>query len=309
MKTVMAQTQLANAPIFDPNAAKNLKAFNDELTKMHDRSLDISGVFAGQLATGFLAATANMEALKGQIKIVGDSFVTLGPLAQKFNQAMLQVQAQQVIQSTLPAWQQFELQVQKNTTALQALGLTSQQIAVINQQAALNAGVAWQNAAQSIATSLAAGFAGFAQKNKEFAGIAKAAAIAEAIANTYLAATKALAAYPPPFGEIAAAASVVAGLGMVAKIQAQQFAKGGSFMVPGGRNSRDNQMVPLALSAGERVDITPASYAGNNGGRAQRIELAGIGPRDLFTGTMLRDLVDALNQGQRDGYRLKFAER
>ena len=191
----------------------------------------------------------------------------------------------------------------------QALGLTSQQIADINQKAALNAGVAWQNAAQSITSSLAAGFAGFAAKNKEFAGIAKAAAIAEAIANTYLAATKALAAYPPPFGEIAAAASVVAGLGMVAKIQAQQFAKGGSFMVPGGRNSRDNVMVPLALSGGERVDVTPSGQAGARGGRPREVILNGIGPRDFFTGDMLRGLVEALNQGERDGYRLKFAER
>ena len=160
-----------------------------------------------------------------------------------------------------------------------------------------------QNAAQSITSSLAAGFAGFAAKNKEFAGIAKAAAIAEAIANTYLAATKALAAYPPPFGEIAAAASVVAGLGMVAKIQAQTFAKGGSFMVPGGSNSRDSHMVPLALSSGERVDITPSGQA--RAGSAREITLKGVGPRDLFTGDMLRGLFDALNAGQRDGYRIK----
>lgn len=308
MKAALAQTQLANAPAFDPEAAKKLKAFNDELKKLHDQALDTSGIFAGQLAPGFLAATANMDALKGQITIIGDQFVRLGPLAQQFNQAMLQLQGQQVIQQTLPAWQQFEQQVIRNTLALQSLGLTSEQIAAINQKAALNAGLAWENAAQSITSSLAAGFAGFAQKNKEFAGIAKAAAIAEAVANTYLAATKALAAYPPPFGQIAAAAAVVAGLGMVAKIEAQQFAKGGSFKVPGGISGVDSHLVPLALSPGERVDVTPASAMRDRGG-GREITLSGIGPRDLFTGTMLRDLVEALNQGHRDGYRLKLGER
>ena len=82
MKTVLAQKQLADAPIFDPNAAKNLKAFNDELTKMHDRALDISGAFAGQLAPGFLAATANMEALKGQITQTGGGFVDTQPASE-----------------------------------------------------------------------------------------------------------------------------------------------------------------------------------------------------------------------------------
>lgn len=303
-----AAKALADAPKFDPDAAKKLKQFNDELQKMRDRALDISGAFAGQLAPGFLAATANMEALKGQITIVGDTLVKLGPQAQAFNQAMQQVAGQQLIASTLDPWQQFEIQIKNNTAALTALGLTSQQIADINEKAAQRAGVGWQNATQDILTNAANGFAAFAQKNKEFAGIAKGLAIAEAIFNTYLAATKALAAYPPPFGEIAAAASVVAGLGMVAKISAQQFATGGSFKVPGGISGVDSHVMPLALSPGERVDVTPSSAVRDNRGGGREIILNGIGPRDLFTGTMLRDLVDALNQGQRDGYRLKVAE-
>ena len=68
-------------------------------------------------------------------------------------------------------------------------------------------------------------------------------------------------------------------------------------------------MVPLALSGGERVDVTPSGQAGARGGRPREVILNGIGPRDFFTGDMLRGLVEALNQGERDGYRLKFAER
>jgi hypothetical protein len=113
---------------------------------------------------------------------------------------------------------------------------------------------------------------------------------------------------PWPFNLAAAAITVAAGLGYVAKIAATSFATGGSFMVPGGISGTDNQLVPLALSSGERVDITPAGQVRDGGGRAMRVELSGIGPRDLFTGSMLRELVNGLNQAHRDGYRLKFAE-
>ena len=42
--------------------------------------------------------------------------------------------------------------------------------------------------------------------------------------NTYAAATKALAAYPPPFGFIAAGAAIGMGLAQVAQIRSQQYA-------------------------------------------------------------------------------------
>jgi SLT domain-containing protein len=42
--------------------------------------------------------------------------------------------------------------------------------------------------------------------------------------NTYMAATKALAAYPPPFGFIAAGAAIGMGLAQVAQIRSQQYA-------------------------------------------------------------------------------------
>jgi hypothetical protein len=66
-------------------------------------------------------------------------------------------------------------------------------------------------------------------------------------------------------------------------------------------------MIPLALSSGERVDITPSGQLCNDSPPPE-IVLSGIGPRDLFTGDMLRGLFDALNSGQRDGYRIKAVE-
>ena len=54
-------------------------------------------------------------------------------------------------------------------------------------------------------------------------GIGKGMAIAQAVVDTYAGANKALAAYPPPFGAIAAAIVVATGLANVAKITATKF--------------------------------------------------------------------------------------
>ena len=59
--------------------------------------------------------------------------------------------------------------------------------------------------------------------NKKAFEAAKAFNIANAVMNTYLGATKALAMYPPPFNFIAAAAVVASGLAQVAAIRSQSF--------------------------------------------------------------------------------------
>jgi hypothetical protein len=72
-------------------------------------------------------------------------------------------------------------------------------------------------------------FAGKSKKAQEKAfKVQKGIRIAEAVIDTYKAASSALATYPPPFGAIAAGASIAMGLANVAKIKAQQFEGGGS---------------------------------------------------------------------------------
>ena len=66
-------------------------------------------------------------------------------------------------------------------------------------------------------------FSALGAQNKKAFEIAKAFNIANAIMNTYMAATKALATYPPPFNFIAAAAAVGMGLAQVAQIRSQQY--------------------------------------------------------------------------------------
>jgi Phage-related minor tail protein len=140
------------------------------------------------------------------------------------------------------------------------------------------------------------------QKNKELFAIGKAFAIAEAVMNTYVAANKALAAYPPPFSFIAAAAAVAAGIANVIKIQSTKMpsaAAGGSFRVPGGMMGVDTGIFPMKLAPGELIDVTPASQAAGGGDRT--LNIPAINSRDFFTGDTVRDMVAAIDQWMKDG--------
>lgn len=80
---------------------------------------------------------------------------------------------------------------------------------------------------QFMADNASTFFSSLAAMDKKYARLAKAAAIVQAIINTYQGATKALASYPPPFNFIAAAATVAAGFAQVAAIRAQPAQRGG----------------------------------------------------------------------------------
>src|SRR4029078_3321478 len=67
-------------------------------------------------------------------------------------------------------------------------------------------------AAAGIPPPLSTAFKEASELNKGYAGAAKAAAIAEATVNTYVAATKALASVPPPFHYAAGGAGAGGGL-------------------------------------------------------------------------------------------------
>jgi hypothetical protein len=78
-------------------------------------------------------------------------------------------------------------------------------------------------AAMGMTSELGNIFGQLGQYNKRAFQAAKAFNIANAIMNTYLGATKALAMFPPPFNFIAAAGVVAAGLAQVAAIRSQTY--------------------------------------------------------------------------------------
>lgn len=105
-------------------------------------------------------------------------------------------------------------------------------------------------------------------ENSKIAAIGKAAAITQAVINTYQSATAAYASMAgipyvgPALGAAAAAAAVVAGMANVAQIRSQPvgFMTGGEFTV-GGSGGADSQMVAFRASPGEKVAVqTPEQY-------------------------------------------------
>lgn len=76
-------------------------------------------------------------------------------------------------------------------------------------------------------------------------------------------------------------------------------ATGASYLVPGGSMGVDTKLVPLALSPGEQVDITPASQVGAGGDKY--LLIPAIDPRDFFTGDTVRHMVASIDQWMRDG--------
>jgi tape measure domain-containing protein len=113
-------------------------------------------------------------------------------------------------------------------------------------------------------------FTELGKHNKAAFQAAKAFNIANAIMNTYMGATKALATYPPPFNFIGAAAVVAAGLAQVATIRSQQYSgravggpvSGGQSYIVGEAGPEIFQpqgagrIVPNSQIGGEPVNVT-----------------------------------------------------
>jgi hypothetical protein len=105
------------------------------------------------------------------------------------------------------------------------------------------------------------------QFSKDAFYAAKAFSIAQAIINTYEGATKALAAYPPPFNFIAAAATVASGLAQVQQIRSQQppsSARALGGQVRGGESYVVGERGPEVLTMGTNGRIIPNDKLGGS---------------------------------------------
>lgn len=138
-------------------------------------------------------------------------------------------------------------------------------------------------------------------KSREMFEIGKAAAIGQALINTYQSATGAYAAlsgipYVGPFlGAAAAAAAIVAGLANVAAIKSQSFGGSGGGATP---------TFAASPTTGQPVNAgTPDAGQERRTGPATVVHLHG----DLFTGQQIRDLFEKINEASRDGARVEIA--
>jgi hypothetical protein len=110
----------------------------------------------------------------------------------------------------------------KDRAVIQQIGQQERQRAIVQERIAFEKKSELQKT-QFVLEQGATIFNALGAQNKKAFEAAKAFNIANAIMNTYMAATKALATYPFPFGLIAAAGAVAAGLAQVAQIRSQTY--------------------------------------------------------------------------------------
>ncbi len=127
---------------------------------------------------------------------------------------------------------------------------------------------------------------GVATHNKELFALNKAAAIANAIINTYQGVTNALAAYPPPWSFVMAAAQLAAGLAQVSAISSASF--GGSVSAPsiGGGGA-----APV-------TDVTPIGTQQATGITDINITISGSG---MMSPDQLDDLAESIRKNLDNG--------
>ena len=153
----------------------------------------------------------------------------------------------------------------ENRVLLQKIGADEKQKAIVTDRIAFEKKSDLEKAQFAIDQG-AQMYTALGAQNKKAFEAAKAFNIANAIINTYMAATKALATYPPPFSFIAAAAAVGMGLAQVAQIRAQTYsgkALGGPVM--GGTPYLVGENGPEIFTPSTTGNITRNSDIGGGG--------------------------------------------
>jgi hypothetical protein len=189
---------------------------------------------------------------------------------------------------------------------LQQRGAQERQAQIVNDRIAFEK-KSEEEKAQFVIQQGADMFSALGAHNKKAFEAAKAFNIANAIMNTYMGATKALATYPPPFNFIAAAAVIGMGLAQVATIRNQQYSGrqlGGPVM--GGTPYLVGENGPELFTPNTTGSITRNSDLGGGGPVNVTFTINAIDTSDFDTlitqrqGTIKQIISDAmLERGQR----------
>lgn len=167
------------------------------------------------------------EALKAMLdrKLISEMeyYAQREELAKQYNQKVQDIEMKRIEDVLMKQTGAIAVEMSERDKAIvQAVGQQERQKAIVAERLAFEKKSEVEKAAFVIDQG-AQMFSALGAHNKRAFEAAKAFNIANAIMNTYMAATKALATYPWPFGLVAAAAAVGMGLAQVAQIRAQQY--------------------------------------------------------------------------------------
>lgn len=236
----------------------------------------------------------------------------LAALAGEARNAALQQAGFQLVMENKTPLEQYQQALANTEIAMRSVGATAEQIASAQEKAAERFGMSWS----AIGTNIA-GTAGalsqltgtFAKENKAMGIASKAFGIAQAIINTQVAITKALATLPPPASYAAVALAVATGAASIAAISAQKFATGGAMRMklpPGG--GVDSQLLTARVRPDEQVDIwRPGEGPDQRRGGGRGVTVVQMQLPSGAAGRFIEELISDINGKIADGYRLKVA--
>jgi ribosomal protein L12E/L44/L45/RPP1/RPP2 len=272
---------------------------------LNDLGLDINALTAdfSNLAPSVDASTAALT--KFTPKLVNTTAATKAAAEAEKEHNKLIREGKRVTEETQTPHEQLAARLERLKFLLDEGAITWQTYERATEQASRNAGLAWDVAGQSIASSIERAAGTFGKESRTMAMIAKTAGIVQATISMFTGAAKAL---ELPFpANIGAWATVLAtGASMVSSIRSvsvPSFQTGGSFRVGGGMGGGDTRMVPIMAEPGEIVDIKRPDQQR----RSSTLEIKGLGLDDLFNGRQVRSLMERMSEEIGDGARLRFA--
>jgi tape measure domain-containing protein len=230
LSSTIATTQAMREQVAIKEAIKDATRDQTELEKIQ-RGLGLQKTVGGGVNQGFVTSQKeyqkDQEALQALLnnKIISEQeyYQQREELARQYNLKIEELELAR-IQTTLMAERNGIASVlsARDAEVLQRQGANERQKAIVDER------IKFEKKSELEKTTFALDnmqtvFAALGQQNKKAFEASKALAIASAIVNTYQAATKALATYPFPFGLIAAAGAVAAGMAQVSAIRSQQY--------------------------------------------------------------------------------------
>ena len=200
-----------------------------ELEKIN-RGINLQKTLGGGLAGGVTSQKEydrDMEALQAMLdrKLVSETeyMRQREELTRQFNLKLQQLEMQRIEQVLMAERSGMAaILSEKDQQTLQQVGQQERQRKIVQERIEFEKKSELEKAQFAIQQG-ATIFSALGAQNKKAFEAAKAFNIANAIMNTYMAATKALATYPWPFGLIAAAGAVASGMAQVAQIRSQQY--------------------------------------------------------------------------------------
>ena len=229
LTTAIKLTQQAREQAAIAQAITDYTREQTELEKIN-RGINLQKTLGGGAFGGVTSEKEyqrDQEALKTLLdnKLISDQqyFQQREELARAYNQKVQDLELQR-IERVLMAERSGMAAVMsdQDRAVLQRVGEQERQKAIVQERIAFEKKSELEKTQFAIQQG-ATIFNALGAQNKKAFEAAKAFNIANAIMNTYMAATKALATYPFPFGLVAAAGAVAAGLAQVAQIRSQSY--------------------------------------------------------------------------------------